>query len=178
MAKYRVTKDNAGQVFHEVEGHLKIILNKMSKAIDDNGRIRVGLFEDAQGYDDKGGAIPAGHTTSVAFIGALHEFGTSRHPARPWLSSSIRADIGTYKRTIAKLSKGLADNPDVLKIGMRSLGRFAVDNIRRHIESNDIGLTANKPATVRQKGGNTPMLDTGHLISQVAAKFLDGEVIT
>jgi hypothetical protein len=176
MASYTVTAGNVGQVFYKIEGHLKKILDSVETEVDKHGAIRVGIHPDAQDYAgrEKGEDLPSGAATSVAFVAALHEFGTSRFPARPWLSNSIKADRAFYDEKIQEAAKDAALNPSKIGGAMAALGEISVRKIQNHIEANDIGLKANKESTARRKGGNTPLIDTGHLVRSIDWKWRDG----
>ncbi len=54
---------------------------------------------------------------------------------------------------------------------LRALGRSAVKTIRTDVENNLIGMERNAPSTALAKGGNQPMVDTGHLLRQVDYKM-------
>ena len=176
MATYRVTKGNVGQVFYKIEGKLKKLLEGTTKTIDENGTVEVGLHPDAQDYPEKekGLDIPVGYATSVVLVGAVHEFGNNHVPKRPWLSASIKQDKDFYQRSIRKVMKGGVEDNAKIAEGMKALGEIAVKNVQSHVESNSIGMVPNAPSTIRQKGGDQPLVDTSHLLRQVDWKFKDG----
>lgn len=69
---------------------------------------------------------------------------------------------------IARLFKG---NAQMVKIAMRELGRRLIEKVKAHVWKNDVGILPNAPATIEKKGGDTPMIDTQHMIRQVDYKI-------
>lgn len=120
--------------------------------------VEVGLLENAPSYEDG---------TSVVMVGIANEFGGSNlnnPPARHWLRKSVAADKSFYRDEIKSILKHKAGiTRDHL---FRALGRTAVDKIQGHLYSNDIGMDANEPSTKRAKGGDSPMIDSQHLVRE------------
>jgi len=171
--KVRIVSNKGEVTLKEVGAELDKYLSKISQSIDKSGILTVGLHPDAQDYNDEGGALGSGEVTSVVMIGAIHEFGVGIQPKRPWLSGSIKKEEQAIEKKIQGALKDVPKNTDGYKIAMGNIGKWTVSRIRKNVETNAIGLTPNKPATARRKGGNQPMVDTGHLLRQVDWKYKD-----
>lgn len=153
---------------------LQKFLETSRKAVKEKGSLTVGLHRDAQGYNSSGGALAGDETTNVVAVGFWNELGTKTIPARYWLRNSIREDEAEHKAILVKIYKTLPKAPKTYATMMREFGRKATRSIQDHVESNDIGMPANAPGTQRQKGGDQPMVDTGHLVRQIDWKFYEG----
>ena len=147
-------------------------INSLVERLEDTPALTVGLHRDAQDYHDDGGNLGANEVTGVVEVGAKHEFGVGNFPARPWLSRSIKAEKRAITANVTKALKIAADGGNATG-QYKKMGRKLVTAIRQHVEGNDIGLAANAPSTVEAKGGNQPMVDTGHLLRQVDYKVYD-----
>ena len=53
---------------------------------------------------------------------------------------------------------------------MDEIGKRSVNAVQQHLEKNDIGLPSNKTSTQRQKGGDSPIINTRHLIRNIDYK--------
>ena len=119
--------------------------------------IEVGILRNAPAYPDG---------TSVVKVANYLEHGGDggNPPAYHWLRRSMGKDADFYKKQIIQVLKKVNSARESM---MHALGRKAVDKIQTHIEKNDIGMKSNAPSTQRRKGGNSPMIDTQHLIRSI-----------
>lgn len=109
--------------------------------------------------------VPAGKTepdgTSLAQVAAAAEFGTPTEPERSFLRSGIRQNMGE----LSKLSRGLLERVVEGSMGERQaldvLGGTAVGAIREKITEGP--FTPNAAATIRAKGSDRPLIDSGAL---------------
>lgn len=130
-----------------------------------NSSLVVGVHHDAHDYDDG---------TSVLLVAMLGEFGdaSSGLVPRHFLSRSVDIDKAFYKtRMKLMLKRYNKDAPTGLEIMFNQLGLEAKSKVITHIERNDIGMADNKFTTAIAKGGNQPMVDTGHLLRQIDYKL-------
>jgi hypothetical protein len=174
---HKITKDNAGDIFVKLDGDLEKLLQGMSRSIGYSGAVTVGLHKDAQAYRDTGAGLPSGHATNVVLVGAVHEYGLGTSPARRWLSRSLLKDRKKYKADTIKALVVLPEDQNKYKSMMGKIGKKAVDNVVDHVERNDIGMKAIKTATANRKGHTKVLIDSGHMLNQVSAKFINGEEI-
>lgn len=120
--------------------------------------LEVGILSNAPDYPDG---------TPILEVATYNEFGgdSGNPPARHWLKRSVGADKQFYQEQIKALLKYPAGaQRDSL---FRALGREAVERIAGHVESNDIGMMGNKPSVQARKGGDSPMIDTKHLVRSI-----------
>jgi len=121
--------------------------------------VEVGILENAPDYPDG---------TSIHAVANWQEFGTATFPGQHWLKKAGNKDRKYHEMQISKIlkkQKGVAR--DSL---FRAFGRNAAEKIANHIERNDINLRANKSSTQSKKGGNSPLIDTQHLIRAIDSR--------
>lgn len=125
--------------------------------------LTVGVQQDAHDYPDG---------TSVIMVAMVGEFGNASKniPPRHFLSRAIEIDERFYKNKITFILKKYNSDPKLINLMMNELGRQSTEKVQKHIEGNDIGMTPNKQSTANAKGGNQPMIDTGHLARQIDYK--------
>ena len=137
--------------------------------------MHVGLLPTAHDYPEHewGQDRPANFSSKVLFVGTIHEKGlTADGKYKGWLSKAITKD--SYKirhRILMILRKGL-DNKTRKREGLEDLGEDLASSTRHNVDNNNIGLPANEPSTQMSKGGNSPMVDTEHLIQQIDYKVI------
>jgi hypothetical protein len=126
----------------------------------------LGVHSDAESYPDG---------TSAADVAEITELGDdeSGRDGVFWLRKSITAENKYLKEKFTGIAKLLHGNLPMIIIAMKELGRRMIEKIRDHVYHNDIGMPPNSPATIERKGGNTPMIDTSHMIRQVDYKIVD-----
>ena len=158
--------------FKELTDELKERVGQLTETLDENNSITIGLHKDAQDYSkiEHGKDLKKDETTSVVMIGAIHEFGLGVQPVRPWLSASFKEDIRLLKTKMQIALSWWAKDPETIRKEFEEIGKFGAESVKNHIFRNDIGLEANKESTAKRKGGNTPMVDTKHMIQQVDYK--------
>jgi hypothetical protein len=108
--------------------------------------------------------------TPVAMIAAVHEFGApSKHiPERSFLRSSIAENMPKYMRlnraSLVRIIHGKA-TPG-LALGL--LGEMAAGDAKKLIRNgNFVPLS---PATIRAKGSDKPLIDTGTMLQTLTYK--------
>ena len=127
---------------------LKAVLAKAEQPR--RSRVTVGIFA--------GSKYPDG--TSVALVGALHEFGLGpRLPERPWFRQSIaelESDLPRKLRDILDPATLTVSTIEAVRIG-----EYAKSVIQGRIR--DLQEPANAPSTLKLKEGDSPLVDTGQL---------------
>ena len=116
--------------------------------------IEVG-FQEGQTYDDG---------TPLAEIAAFNEFGTSDVPARPFMKQAFE----DYERQIhsmanevnSTLSQGGSVETALDEMGVQLKGVIQKEIVAGQFEPN-------APSTVRSKGSDKPLIDTGHMRQSV-----------
>lgn len=116
-----------------------------------NVGVKVGFLEGAT-YpgDDENAGLP------VAQVAFWNEFGTSRAPARPFFRGAIAQHQGEWGGQLADSLK--ASNMDG-KRALALMGTIIKDQVVQSIV--DTNSPPNAPSTVRRKGFDKPLIDTG-----------------
>lgn len=130
---------------------LAIIASKLG----DGKTLRVGFLE--------GGTYPDG--TSIPFVAALNEFGTSRMPPRPFFRNMVNDKSGEWPTAIAGLLK--STDMDVDKTLM-----LTGEAIKGQLQESINSLTSPPLAqsTIDRKGHSKPLIDTSVMVNSVDYK--------
>lgn len=100
---------------------------------------------------------------------ASNEYGTPTIPARPFLRPTIDANRDVYFNMLAD---GIGDVLDGkgsnIKTVFRKVAVRAVGDVKQAIR--DVSTPPNAPSTVRRKGANNPLIDTGRMRASVDYK--------
>jgi hypothetical protein len=119
-------------------------------------QVRVG-FQQGKAQEDDG--------TDIADIAAWNELGTSTIPARPFMADSVdkhQDEINKFcKERMKRFSSGAEDAETVLKL----CGNFQVGAIQKEIVDGD--FAPNAESTIRKKGSDKPLIDTGRMRQSV-----------
>jgi hypothetical protein len=103
--------------------------------------------------------------TDMLDIAVYNHFGTATIPARPFVSDCAEKNAGqiqeAQKRLVYRVYQGSLSADGALA----ELGAWYVNVQKGHILHG--GWTPNAPATVKRKGSNKPLVDTGQLVNTV-----------
>ena len=130
----------------------------------------VSVTAGVQGTD--GGDGESGDTVTLVDVAVFNEFETSTSPPRPWLRTALKRRRSRWGKLAGKaLTMGRAT------ASQRGLQQLAV------VMASDVKTTLlkgpwdpNAASTVRAKGSDQPLIDTGRLVqSQRGAIVIDGE---
>lgn len=138
---------------------LQRILQEYQANVKD-GTLRVGFPEDATCGEDG--------TASAPYVASLLEYGTLRIPPRPFMRNCVQKRAARWSRIIAAGIRARILSNFILD----TLGKEMVEDIQR--EMDDFSDPPNAPATIRQKGFNNPLIDTGRLRDAVTYEVEDG----
>jgi len=133
--------------FKKLEKQLK----KMAKM-----SVKTGILSDA-------GSHESGKT--IAEIAAYNEFGTDTIPERP-------AHRDTFEKSRPKLKANLAKSVDLVIEGkatpdqvLNRIGVWYVGQLKKGVIAFD--APPNAPSTIRQKGSDNPLIDTGRTVNSI-----------
>lgn len=128
--------------------------------VEDDG-VNVGWFED-QTYED---GLP------VAQVARWNEFGTKeRIPQRPFMRTAMMEHEKEWIEKLKTLVQKELDkdkNVDIDK-ALKKFGELVKGDIQETILNG--GFTPNAKSTVKKKGFNQPLVDTGVMISSIQAR--------
>ena len=136
--------------------------DKLEKALEELGR-KLG----------RGGAVKVGYLagstypdgTSTALIGAFQEFGTARIPARPAIRNMLREKSKTWPESMANILRHTNNN---VPVALQLLGEGIKGQWMQAIR--DITSPPLAPSTVKRKGFDKLLVETGHLLNSVAVE--------
>ena len=136
-------------VFDIDKGYSRI-LREMKKAA--NLAVEVGVQAGETTQDGK---------TDLATIAAIHEFGTDNIPSRPFTRESFDQHVNELDKFMQGIGGRIIVNRISASQGLNLVGQKMTGIIQKKIV--DGPWAPNAPATVKQKGSDRPLIDTGHL---------------
>lgn len=129
-------------------------IRRIAAEVSRPGTLRVGFLEGARYPDGK----------PVAMIAAIHNYGAPRAgiPPRPFFSNMIADKQDEWPPAIAGLLR--ANNWDAVR-ALDLAGAAIAGQLRQSIiDTNDPPLA---PSTIRRKGFDKPLVETGHMLQSV-----------
>lgn len=131
-------------------------LRKELEKLQGGGHVLVGIHEDA--------SQPEGQDITMATLGAIQHFGNNDIPARPWLDVGVEQGNKEYLEII---EEGAASGLSQTQI-LEQVGAAAAGYVQQYIT--DLRDPPNTPSTVKKKGSNNPLIDTGAMRQSVTYK--------
>jgi hypothetical protein len=113
-----------------------------------------------------GAEAPGKHT--VAEVAQWNHYGTSRIPARPFITLALEQHKDELKKLQARLGVALVTGKIELDQALSLLGEAAVGFIKQTIA--DGVAPANAPATIAAKGSSTPLINFGQLRGSIVSE--------
>ena len=113
-------------------------------------------FQSGQVQDDKG--------VDIAQIAMFNELGTSTSPSRPFLRMSVDENEDKIRAMCGKNLKTLTSGGTAETI-LKQTGAFGVSLVQEKIGSGS--FEPNAPSTIRKKGSDHPLIDTGRMRQSV-----------
>lgn len=107
---------------------------------------------------------PNGESADMALIAAYNEFGTSTTPARPFLKQTIDGNKDKIKAMSEQTVKDIADGKSAEQC-LKQLGAYGVKLVQETIANGS--FEPNAPQTVKKKGSDKPLIDTGQMRQSV-----------
>lgn len=156
------------------------------KTLSQSKQIKVGLLS------QKGGSEEISDNLDLAGLGAVHEFGTDIErtskkgkdytiniPARSFLEMPMVQHQADFRKKLKKLwgkdaLEHIIEKGDYLSLAI-AIGQASVNHIQDAFDSRGFGeWQENSPATIRQKGSDMPLIDTGNLRSHIDKEITNG----
>lgn len=134
--------------------------------------LELGVIENKTNRDNNKGVTNA----ELMFI---HENGSpiNHIPSRPVLEMTIEyAEKELMDKTIDKIIKKYAESgfdKNLVEQEISRLGMRMESYARKIIYSNDGRLAPNAPSTIKKKGDNHPLLDTGQLARSITCQIVN-----
>lgn len=106
--------------------------------------------------DDKG--------VDMAQIAMFNELGTSTSPSRPFLRMSVDENKDKIKKLSEQQKKNLTSGSSAENI-LKQVGVYGVKLVQEKIGNGS--FVPNAPSTIRRKGSDKPLIDTGRMRQSV-----------
>jgi len=116
------------------------------------------LEEDAK-YVDIG--VQSDESEQLLIIAGANEFGTENIPARPFIRSTVDQLEDKYADKTKRLAGSLLDGRLSKREALSLLGQIVEGDIKNTIVT--LREPPNDPSTVKKKGSDNPLVDTGLL---------------
>jgi len=116
-----------------------------------NGKIEVGFFEGEKYPDGK----------SVAKVAAFNEFGGGHTPPRPFMRTLAQ----NHRKIWRKILQDELPKEEDAHTALATLAEYMVDDLKDYIRI--WTYPPNAPSTVKKKGFNNPLVDTGRMMNSV-----------
>lgn len=113
-------------------------------------------FQSGEVTDDRG--------VDMAQIAMWNELGTSTSPSRPFLRMSVDENASDINDMCGKQLKSIAEGGTAEQC-LKQVGVFGVSLVQEKIVSGS--YAPNAPSTVKKKGSDKPLIDTGRMRQSV-----------
>jgi len=111
----------------------------------------------------------------MAALARVHEFGAPDRniPERSFIRSAMNEHGKEFERLIKKIARSMVSGKINKKQGLGILAQKAIDWIKAKIDS--IVPPPNAPSTVRRKGSDVTLVDTGQLRNSLDWELKEGK---
>ena len=110
------------------------------------------------------GENPYDNGMDLVDVAAKNEFGGSDTPARPFMRQSFENHEAELKAACDKVNKTISSGGSA-EDALKTLGVFCKGLVQQEIV--DGNFAPNSPSTIRRKGSEQPLIDTGHMRQSV-----------
>lgn len=135
---------------------------KLAKA--EGAEVRVGVLA------SKGGDAEAAPGFPMTALATVHEYGSPRNgiPERSFIRSTFEAKAGEVGKITERLARGFVEGKISLARAYEVLGTKGAAMVKATIASGPHIPPPLKPATVKAKGSDRPLVDTGALKNAIS----------
>lgn len=123
------------------------------------------------GLEGKTGWFETAHYpegTPVAYVATIHEFGTPRIPARPFMRPAVADHGGEWLEALADGARASLNGGPSPEAVLELVTLQAAGNVAEKIQA--VTAPPLKPVTVKRKGFAKPLVDTGQMVQSVTGK--------
>ena len=123
------------------------------------------------GLEGKTGWFETAHYpegTPVAYVATIQEFGTGRIPARPFMRPAVADHAGEWMDMLAQGAKASLTGGPAPEQVLELVTLAAAGNVAEKIQA--VTSPPLSPATVKRKGFDKPLVDTGQMLQSVTGK--------
>lgn len=126
--------------------------------------VAVGIQSDA-GKEDDG--------TTILDVAIYNEFGTETIPSRPFLRGSFDANKDEAARTMEHLLHK-AEKGASATVVLNTLGQWYEAKVKHYTRGGTQYFKPNAPGTIKRKGSEVPLIDTGKMINAIRYALVEG----
>lgn len=132
--------------------------------------VKVGVLANPQGLERREGGI------SMIELAAIHEFGSPAAgiPERSFIRRTMKEKESEISRACVAVAKQFISGEVDLEKGLNRLGAIASTMIKNRITGGEYIPPPLKPATIKRKGSDRPLVDTGRLVGSITWKVFMG----
>ena len=141
---------------HDIETPAGKLLKKQLGELE-KLQVRVGYQHGAETGED-GGA-------DLADVAMWNELGTAHMPARPFLRQSVDGNASRISAACKAQLQAVASGKATAEGALAALGAMQKGLVQHTIQGG--GFKPNAPATVKRKGSDRPLIDTGRMRQSV-----------
>nr|DAN79986.1 MAG TPA: virion morphogenesis protein [Caudoviricetes sp.]DAO80758.1 MAG TPA: virion morphogenesis protein [Caudoviricetes sp.] len=113
-------------------------------------------FKAGENSDDNG--------VDICNIAIWNELGTTRSPARPFMRKSVDENIDKINNFLKRTKRDILSGKSAEEV-LKMIGIFQKDLIQEKITNGS--FVPNTPYTIRKKGSDKPLIDTGRMRQSV-----------
>lgn len=135
---------------------LKSVLAALDGLGDKEGK--VGWFESARYADG----------TPVAYVATIHEFGTGRIPARPFMRPAVATYGAGWMELLAQGARAAMAGSVSPAAALEMVTLRAAGDVAKSIQA--VTSPPLSAVTIKRKGHAKPLVDTGQMIQSVTGK--------
>lgn len=106
--------------------------------------------------------------TPVAYVATIHEFGTDRIPARPFMRPAVADHGQEWLDQLAAGARASLNGGQTPEQVMELVALGAAGNVAEAIQA--VTSPPLAPVTVARKGSSKPLIDTGQMFQSVTGK--------
>lgn len=131
--------------------------NKLMKGFKelDGSTLKVGLQEgdtNAEGI-------------SLAKIAAIHEFGTTKIPSRPFMRQTYTSNVAELKSIVGRGYDAAYEGRVSVNLALQTIGTWYQEKMKAQIRAGN--FTPLKPETIKAKGSSAPLIDTATMLNSI-----------
>lgn len=115
--------------------------------------------------------MPESHGTDLLEYAAINEFGQGHVPERSFLRSTFDENRETIRKMMVQDVNRIIDGTYTEDKMLRRVGGFLSKKVRSKVEAGGEPFILNAPSTVRKKGFNKPLIETGNLLSSIGYRI-------
>ena len=141
------------------------LIERIEKVVPKNPKgLTVGIHDSAGDHSEKG--------IKLSVMGAKNHFGFQVKPnvfapPRPWLDVGAEKGLKKYEKVVKTIVRNGGSLDDALKL----VAVHAQASVQRY--ATDLKDPPNAPMTIKEKGFDDPLIDTGEMINSVTTKIVN-----